>query len=797
MLSRFRSLSLARCIAFFAVLAIALTIGIDALRESVVRGRVLAVQFLGTPVPVVMREATAQDFTPILRAARLTVVSPRTMEPAPAIGLASEIATIRHRGFVEVFATASADPAFVTVAWYRSAHPKRRIFDVPLAEPFLAIAGVAFLFGGLIAGAIVTGAPRASAAFVPPPPPPRSWPPHPDQALAKRIRDLERFAADRPRAYALSVLGACCLGYLMLLLALGVGIAWVGLWAYMISIEKVLNITGFLWALPGFVLCASLLRALWPPRPSLPANLLAPEEAPGLWNLAAMVTARLGTRRVDAIALTGDAQASISLVPRWRLVGPSDIVLSIGLPLLLALPREQIVALIAHEIGHVSRRQRRIAAWTYHSRTTWDRLWHRISDDQPWGSALMQRFLRWYVPWLDAQSFVLSRDFELDADRAAAAVAGKEVAAQTLANVVALDRYLEQRFWQPFVAQADASPEIPEPPFARMVAFWRSTPVDDATLKDAWQEALDREALPYSTHPTPKQRLAALDVPAAAPNYDCVPFAEEAFGDFLPEAVAHLDEAWVAMNAETWRERFEAIERDRQELASLDEAALATALETDRAFRRAQLTEALRGIADGRPLYQAIFAAHPDHVPSLYALGRAALGAGDEQGIGMLERCMALDTDAIIPACETIIGFLTDRERASEAEPFVRRYDERRYQLDAAQIERAELRDGDALGPHGLEPAMLEPVSRFLAELSTVRTAYLMRKQVAFLPDVASYVLAVRVRRGVAMPHTLDDVLQRIADSIPLPHTCVVSLDYAGRWRYRRLARESALIYRA
>lgn len=282
------------------------------------------------------------------------------------------------------------------------------------------------------------------------------------------------------------------------------------------------------------------------------------------------------------------------------------------------------------------------------------------------------------------------------------------------------------------------------------------------------------------------------------PTFVAPPAPRAIFGASYDASVARIDEAWLADNREAWGRRFEDRAKQHAELAALDDAATTGSLEQPRALRRAKLTEALRTFDEARPLYEAILSADADHAPSLYALGKAALNRGEDTGLAMLERCMEIDDDAIMPACEAAVEYLVQRGRVDEAGPYVHRYDRRRHLLGLAASERDSISPKDNFPPHSLNPEVIEAILVLLRQHPTVGRAYLVRRDLRHLAERPSYVLAVVLRPRAVSAAGASVLLQEIADHLPLPHVTVLRLTRYGRlWTWRRLARRSALVYRA
>ncbi len=122
--------------------------------------------------------------------------------------------------------------------------------------------------------------------------------------------------------------------------------------------------------------------------------------------------------------------------------------LLLGLVEMQALSPEEFQAVLAHELGHLSRQHGRLTAWIYRIRGTWRRLTMLIEVRGRWGRRLFDWFLQRWGPYFNAYSFVLVREHEYEADRFAAGVAGKDAFARALETSSVTGEFLSRRFWR-------------------------------------------------------------------------------------------------------------------------------------------------------------------------------------------------------------------------------------------------------------------------------------------------------------------------------------------------------------
>jgi hypothetical protein len=406
-----------------------------------------------------------------------------------------------------------------------------------------------------------------------------------------------------------------------------------------------------------------------------------------------------------------------------------------------ALSPEEFRAVVAHELGHLSKDHGRFGTWVYRIQMTWWQLLRALEERGHWGSGIFRRFFRWYAPYFEAYSYPLRRAHEFEADEAAAKAAGARPAATSLLVAAVAGRYLNGEYWPGVYRRADHEREPPTPyaPMREHLAAARTH-----ASADIWLEReLTREPEPHDTHPTTAERIRHLGLDpeevvqtAARTNGSS---EQTAAKEFLGSAEAllteEIDRVWRRMIDEAWYERHHEAQRMKARLEELEDEAGRTELRLDDARLRADLTAAFRSPDEAVPLYRAVLVREPNDAAANFALGQLLLEHGEDEGLAHLDRAMEAEPESLFVACESAFFYLKERGRDEEANVYRARAERRYDVLALAQEERARPRTRGPFEPPTLSPEEIEMLRSQLASHKKVKRAYLVRKRMRYLDE--------------------------------------------------------------
>jgi Zn-dependent protease with chaperone function len=602
------------------------------------------------------------------------------------------------------------------------------------------------------------------------------------------IERMERVAVERPVAYRRRVFGLAALGYgyllfvVLLLLVLCALSIWSIVYLKGLGLKLVFIVGALLYA---------VLRSLWVKQEPPAGERVTAADAPQLFSMLEELQRRLQTPAIHTILVTPDFNAAVSQVPRLGLFGWHRNFLVLGLPLMKGLTVEQFKSVLAHELGHLSRGHARAANWIYRMRLIWTRLESTFQRRPQWGSGLIRRFFKWYIPYFNAVSFPFARANEFEADAASVQLTSARRAAQALTGVHVIGSYLTQKYWPAIHAAAKDSPQPAFAPYSGFVAQAVSeVPKGDL---DRWQDlALNQITSHVDTHPSLGDRLKAIGAPAElAP-----PLRGESADQLLGSALEHLekifDSQWRDRVAGAWQKFHDQTQVKRIRLAALHTEHASGPLSEQGSIEFATLEEEVGGgSAAALPWLREAVASFPDSTAARFALARHLLREGQEEGVQLMERALAEDSTALLPGSDLLRSYFRQRGNPLGAKRWQDRYVDEAIRLQTVQKERRRLLLSDRYAPHELDVEAVAKLTVQLKAIHGIRRAYLVRKIDHRFPDKPLYVLGVK-STGLMQLHSQQRaarVLKEITEKVTLPsETLILNVD-ANLYKFARKMR--------
>jgi Zn-dependent protease with chaperone function len=430
------------------------------------------------------------------------------------------------------------------------------------------------------------------------------------------------------------------------------------------------------------------------PTPTLDGRLVTAAQAPALFETIERLRVNLDAALIQRVLLTDELNAAAHQAGRLGLPWPLQQTLILGIPLLSVLRPQEAAAVIAHELGHFSRRHGLFGHWIYRARSMWLALAHPAQpDDSPYERAV-QWFAANFAPWFGQRAFEFSRQCEYEADRdAAQATSARDLVQALHALDVAVQRMKQWPQRQEFQARRHA-PDAPGDRWTAMLTGLQQTPFEAAeTLATR-----GRPATSDDTHPSLAERAAALNVQWAdlqdqlPASSDCAGSAW--FGPRWTSELAAMDAAWQQSHQSVWR-------ADSIHLRHVSRCLEALASSNAPWTERIGFLQAHDRVDDVLALAPAVSGidATVSVAPAFLAL-RARLEAGDAQAAPLLEQLIAREPALAYPARDALLAHATARSDAAQIEKHrVLRGRAQRSRLRAVALVHDTIERGELLAP--------------------------------------------------------------------------------------------------
>jgi Zn-dependent protease with chaperone function len=226
------------------------------------------------------------------------------------------------------------------------------------------------------------------------------------------------------------------------------------------------------------------------------------EHEPVLWQTVEELSQRVRTAPPDEIRLVAEVNAAVSEDTRLLGLRATRRRMFIGLPLLQTLTVDEMRAVLGHELGHYSGAHTRLGAPVYRGRVSLIATVQGLRNHP-----FIQRLFTWYAKLYLRVSQAVSRRQELEADRFAVAIGGRQAMSGALRKI-----HATAHGWDVYVSNylvlTGAGGSRPATVFGGFHALM-SDPDRQAELAKLAEQP--EEVSPYDSHPSLAERLAAIE----------------------------------------------------------------------------------------------------------------------------------------------------------------------------------------------------------------------------------------------------------------------------------------------
>ncbi len=579
----------------------------------------------------------------------------------------------------------------------------------------------------------------------------------------------------------------------------------------------------------------AIARSLWITVPEPGGLPVTRDEAPALFALLKDLCKELNTS-VDKVLLDEKYNAAVIQIPRFGIFGFHKNILMLGLPLMLTQRPEQLKAVLAHELGHLSGNHSKSSAWIYEVRGRWSQLLDTMGEANSLFFALFLIFFSWFSPRFSAYSLALARKHELEADAEAIKIAGYDNFARSMLTLPLYAKFLGRSFWPGIQDLLKEGPTAPADVYIRLknqaAGYCPAQDGLEQTIKEALEEngsgtdshpPLGVRLQGDGTHPPLLARLTlGLNADKDSGNYHheltaeggsqvmmaelgrALPTEESAasyyLGAVMDDALLQLSEGWHKGMQEVWKDKYDQYAATLEHLKTLEDKALSTPLTTEELKLKAFLIGQTSNPKECIPVYEEILAREPDEPGIRFDLGMALINDDFEAALTHIKQAVKGRTTLLPDACAALVPMLKARARDSEACEFELRLKQYREEAELAIKERHSVNGDSILEPHGLDEDDLDYLRGVFVELPTINEAYVVRKFVRHLPDCPYLVIGLEMKPNAKGTGGIEEniaIAQWLLANLQLRYQfCVSTFDrHTTKLKKNIVAMDDSLVY--
>lgn len=471
-----------------------------------------------------------------------------------------------------------------------------------------------------------------------------------------------------------------------------------------------------------------ILRSLWIRIPKPEGLPISHKNAPELFDMIEDIRKTTNAAKINSVLITNEFNAAVCQIPMLGLFGFYRNYLIIGLPIMMALSKDELKSVLSHEIGHLSHNHSRFSNWIYRMRSTWLNIYLAFENRSRIGSFLFKHFINWYYPRYNEMSLSLIRLDEYEADKFSVDAVGAETTASCLLNFCLKYSFFDEVFWKKVNDKTFTDSNPPSDLYNQLLdTFKEEVPTDKNTK---WLKLSLKEKESYEdTHPTLKQRLNAIGVEPFIPEtvkYPAIDLLENSMNDYINE----FNELWFKAAKEAWEEQYKELQECKQKLYELECKGDYKNLTSDEQWDFIALTDLLKGTDSALPFYFKYAKTNPYFAPAQFAIGNYLLDQNDETGIKYLEKAMELDKETILSACELIYKFLICIDKDEDAEKYYEMAENHALLVEKFEEEQCSLSTDDTFLPANFDEDEINHIQSILSNHKGVTDAYLVEKKI-------------------------------------------------------------------
>ena len=527
----------------------------------------------------------------------------------------------------------------------------------------------------------------------------------------KKVYEIEKFASEHPEIYRRRLIVIALFGVISLILLIVLGTA--------LAVLTAMNGIIYPSILIGLMELAIIKVLFYRSKPDEDAIKLNKRDFPELYRQINEMSREINGPKVDHILVNLDVNAAVS-----QSLFRSNYLL-IGYPLTVAIPYKHFLAILAHELGHLSKDHNRTTNLIYRI----NQMWCNAASGGTIRSILLFPFTKFYVPLLERYSLVLMKKHEIDADAVSVSYTGTSCTAQSLGLLYVYSSLLEKKIRNKITVAIENNPDVPNG--FSICKLYEDT-ISDEVSNEELQEELKKNmlcgAMPYDSHPDLKTRFAHIGAPIdiklekASENAAKAIFAEN--NQFITDK---LDNLYRKDVKESWRNMHYYYSDCRKRLRELEDTKNGQDLSEVNYLEIIDAIASLDKNAKALKVAEEAVKKYPENAALMFRYKSIMLEENDPQGEDILREPHKNNLAQTYLFKDIIYDYLYRNGKIDELLEFISYIDEN----EEAALEKLESAvettpDSNYL-PHNQSAGSLEPIIKVISKDKNILDAWLVK----------------------------------------------------------------------
>lgn len=522
---------------------------------------------------------------------------------------------------------------------------------------------------------------------------------------------------------------------------------------------KVLNLGALIFLLVMLIFTWSLIANLLEKIPLVEGIRLKREQVPLLFGAMDELREQMDIPDFDEVVFTSELNALAGEHRSRFFVGKKRRNLGLGMPLLEALNVSEFRTILAHEIAHLARGHSKLHAMGWHLRSVW---WKLLANG---GSFWWRWFAKIYGDRFEAMVAVLSREYEMEADRIASESSDprNNISAHLKMELLSSAYDAEQAEW--INAQVLESSVVPEKVISTYCQRLKQ-PVSPDRGRNHMRRILAAETSIYLTHPACRDRIGLDGFPVDRPLDEMVDLAmtyleqpdgldtQSASHHFLgsrrEEVLRELDSEYAKANEEMWKYRTEYISKAKEELKAVEQRITqvgATGKKPDEVdlVTRASIFYEIFDPKSTCDAYEKVLEHYPDNATALFVTGQFAymkefdLAKAEDRFTRAVESDPRLEYDV----SSYMVAVCRELEKQDEAERWQQHSFGALDALNDSYDERSSIRYKDKFISATLTKEQIDKIVDQISHIKNIRKVWVACKKLKVYAEKPLYVFGI------------------------------------------------------